>query len=135
MPVSSPPQREVCGGSCIQYGAVRCSSTDPSSLSELPKIFLGQRGDDRYYHFPDRCVQHHELGYGIYQIFPPLYPMAMLGISDNRYRNPPDHQCPPADRGNLYGYDTGLPDLHSDFPAGLSDIGYEYHSLWYYDDL
>lgn len=24
-------------------------------------------GNDRYYHFPDWCIQHYVLGYGIYQ--------------------------------------------------------------------
>ena len=45
------------------------------------------------------------------------------------------YQYHPADRRYFYGHDTGLPDLYTDFPAGMHSSGNEHHPLWHYDDL
>lgn len=35
----------------------------------------------------------------------------------------------------VYGYDTGLPDLHTDLPAGMYCTWNGHYPLWYHDDI
>ena len=48
---------------------------------------------------------------------------------------PVPDQYYPSDRRNIYGYDTGLPDLHTDLPAGMYCTWNGHYPLWYHDDI
>ena len=61
------------------------------------------------------------MGYGIYKY-------SGTGIYSTAFRKqqqvcyPVPDQYYPSDCRNIYGYDTGLPDLHTDLPAGMYTI-------------
>ena len=74
------------------------------------------------------------MGYGIYKY-------SGTGIYSTAFRKqqqvcyPVPDQYYPSDCRNIYGYDTGLPDLHTDLPAGMYRTWNGHYPLWYHDDL
>ena len=74
------------------------------------------------------------MGYGIYQY-------SGTGIYSTAFRKqqqvcyPVPDQYYPSDRRNIYGYDTGLPDLHTNLPAGMYCTWNDNNPFRYHDDL
>ena len=99
-----------------------------------PADFKGKCRNDRNHHFPDRCIKHYVMGNGIYQYSDTCIQCTSVSQQQqNRYFT--SDQCYSADRRNLYGYDTCLPDLYTDLPSGLLITWNEYDPFWYHDDL
>ena len=88
-------------------------------IKELPKILLDSAEMTGIIIFLIGVSSIMCMGYGIYQY-------SGTGIYSTAFRKqqqplcyPVPDQYYPSDRRNIYGYDTGLPDLHTDLPAGM----------------
>lgn len=74
------------------------------------------------------------MGYGIYQ-YPHSRFQWFAGHQQQQDRYLPADQCDSADCRNFHGYDTCLPDLHTDFPSGVYGAWHESYPFWYHADL
>lgn len=66
---------------------------------------------------------------------PELVSTALLSCKQQQVCYPVPDQYYPSDRRNIYGYDTGLPDLHTNLPAGMYCTWNGHYPLWYHDDI
>ena len=116
----------IIGGCVYSHRRLcHCGNLRPDPRHPLPqhyfKILLEnrsrQRQDERYGCIPDRRFQYPWLGHGIYPD-PSGHLRRPLRPYKQSHYHPADHECHPFNRRNLYGRNSGYPDLHSPVSSG-----------------